>query len=330
MNDFHYSLSLPYFNTYEYGHTPSASSSSYFNIHNYAQEDILSYLNIHNYNDSANTSLSFYSNAYEQDFINTLQSPDPISSFRLSTNNELVESDVDVDTRPCKVDNAVYVDEKKNRRNRDSERIGCPWHINLAFSKTTENIQVNSIVGSHNHEMNHLVSEIALRYQKLTYEMLDKIKFWTIQEKMGLITQYNLLVASFLRKIINKKDQSNAIQRFKSQIKPNKNDAYKMLDNLYSKKEENLMWINTQRAEVTNKIIKNRLNRTSWLMDIVEKIQAIFNQQSKKAALTECKNEIPTKGIPTILDEYFPELDKILKEYLTPQILQNNRIKWPN
>ncbi|CAG8702849.1 4682_t:CDS:2, partial [Cetraspora pellucida] len=112
MNDFYYSSPLPYFNTYEYGHTPSASSSSYFNTHDYAQENISSYLNIHDHNDSANTSPSFYSNAYEQDFVNTLQSPDPISSSQLSTNNELVESDADVDTRPCKVDNGVYVDEK--------------------------------------------------------------------------------------------------------------------------------------------------------------------------------------------------------------------------
>ena len=38
--------------------------------------------------------------------------------------------------------------------------------------------------------------------------------------------------------------------------------------------------------------------------------------------LNECKNEIPTRGIPSIMEEYFPDLDKILREYLTPQILQ--------
>ena len=29
--------------------------------------------------------------------------------------------------------------------------------------------------------------------------------------------------------------------------------------------------------------------------------------------------------MPSIMDEYFPELDKILREYLTPQILQKQR-----
>jgi hypothetical protein len=41
--------------------------------------------------------------------------------------------------------------------------------------------------------------------------------------------------------------------------------------------------------------------------------------------LSECKNEIPTRGIPSIMDEYFPNLDKILQKYLTPQILQKQR-----
>jgi len=63
--------------------------------------------------------------------------------------------------------------------------------------------------------MNSLIAEIASRYQKLTDEMFEKIKIWTIQGKMSISTQYNLLVASFLNKVINKKDLSNAIQQFK-------------------------------------------------------------------------------------------------------------------
>jgi hypothetical protein len=51
----------------------------------------------------------------------------------------------------------------------------------------------------------------------------------------------------------------------------------------------------------------------------------MFDQQSKKAMLSECKNEIPTRGIPSIMGKYFSDLDKLLKEYLTPQILQKQR-----
>ncbi|RGB23185.1 hypothetical protein C1646_774889 [Rhizophagus diaphanus] len=61
-----------------------------------------------------------------------------------------------------------------------------------------------------------------------------------------------------------------------------------------------------------NKIIKDKLNRSSYLTDVVREIQKTFNQQSKKTILSECKNEILTKGIPFIMNEYFSELDKIL------------------
>lgn len=50
------------------------------------------------------------------------------------------------------------------------------------------------------------------------------------------------------------------------------------------------------------------------------KLYLINNQ--KKAILTECINEIPTRNLPSVMDEYFPELNIVLKEYLTPQILQ--------
>jgi len=61
------------------------------------------------------------------------------------------------------------------------------------------------------------------------------------------------------------------------------------------------------------------------LTEVVGEVQRMFDQQSKKAILSECKNEIPTRGIPSIMDEYFPDLDKLLQEYLMPQILQKQR-----
>jgi FAR1 DNA-binding domain len=93
----------------------------------------------------------------------------------------------------------------ENRRDRDSEMIGCPWHINIAFPKLASGVRINSIIGEHNHDMNPLITEIAPKFRKLTDEMLEKVKFWTIHGKMGISTQYNLLVASFPGKVINKK-----------------------------------------------------------------------------------------------------------------------------
>ncbi|CAG8765551.1 5898_t:CDS:1, partial [Cetraspora pellucida] len=56
--------------------------------------------------------------------------------------------------------------------------------------------------------------------------------------------------------------------------------------------------------------------------EVVDEIQKIFNDQSKKAIINEFKNEIPTREMPNITNKYFPELDKILQEYLISQILQ--------
>ncbi|CAG8548829.1 20382_t:CDS:2 [Dentiscutata erythropus] len=60
----------------------------------------------------------------------------------------------------------------------------------------TNSVRVNSIIGKHNYEINSYIDEVALRFCKLTDEILKKIKFWMIH----ITTQYNLLVASFLYK----------------------------------------------------------------------------------------------------------------------------------
>ncbi len=73
--------------------------------------------------------------------------------------------------------------------------------------------------------------------------MLEKVKFWTIEGRLNISIQYNLLVVSFLTKTISKKDLSNAIQQFKKKAKPIKNDVCQMLTELYSKKDNDPRWI---------------------------------------------------------------------------------------
>jgi hypothetical protein len=53
---------------------------------------------------------------------------------------------------------------EENRRNKDSEMIGCPWHINLSFPKSGNGIHINSIVGIHNHNMNPCIAKIAPKF----------------------------------------------------------------------------------------------------------------------------------------------------------------------
>ncbi|CAI2191140.1 11530_t:CDS:2, partial [Funneliformis geosporum] len=76
------------------------------------------------------------------------------------------------------------------------------------------------------------------------------------------------------------------------------------------------------KSEVSNKIIKDKLNQNSQLIDIIKEIQSTFDKQSEKSIISECKNEILTRGLPNIIEEYFSKLNKLLREYLTPQIFQ--------
>ena len=55
--------------------------------------------------------------------------------------------------------------------------IGCSWHINFSFPKSASGVRITSILGEHNYNINPLVTEIVLKFQKLTNEMLEKIKF---------------------------------------------------------------------------------------------------------------------------------------------------------
>ncbi|PKY35566.1 hypothetical protein RhiirB3_456529 [Rhizophagus irregularis] len=98
----------------------------------------------------------------------------------------------------------------------------------MAFSKTAKGVRINSIISEHNHSLNPLIIKTAPKFQRLTNEMLEKIKFWIIEGKMKMSNQYNLLVAFFSDKTINKKD-----------LMPDKNDACQMLTKLYLEKENN-------------------------------------------------------------------------------------------
>ncbi|CAG8699479.1 10223_t:CDS:2, partial [Cetraspora pellucida] len=125
-----------------------------------------------------------------------------------------------------------------NRRERDSGMVGCSWHVNLSFPKMALGVRINSIVDEHNHPMNLLIVETALRFRRLTDDMLEK------------------------------------------------------------------------------------LDRCSRLTDVVKEIQETFDKQSKRALVNEFKNEIATRGLPNVMEEYFPEMSRLLREYLTPQIFQ--------
>ncbi|CAG8744357.1 26993_t:CDS:2 [Dentiscutata erythropus] len=70
-------------------------------------------------------------------------------------------------------------------------------------------VRVNSIIRKYNHEMNPRIDEVAPRFRKLTDEMLEKIKFWTIHGKMAAAILEDETEATFvwvLQELINSCD----------------------------------------------------------------------------------------------------------------------------
>ncbi|CAG8742720.1 20781_t:CDS:2 [Dentiscutata erythropus] len=83
----------------------------------------------------------------------------------------------------CEPEKAVLAED---RRDRDSKMIDYPWYINLAFPKTEKDVHINSILGKYNHKMNMLVTETTPKYQKLIYEISEKVKFLDYSWKIRL------------------------------------------------------------------------------------------------------------------------------------------------
>ncbi|CAG8707780.1 9125_t:CDS:2, partial [Racocetra fulgida] len=86
------------------------------------------------------------------------------------------------------------------------------------------------------------------------------------------------------------------------------------------------MYDNDSEGEEQEKILvlntKMQFDISSRLADIVDKIQKILDNRSKKTILSEFKTEILTREMPNITDEYFLGLDKVLQEYLITKIFQ--------
>ncbi|CAG8622557.1 5945_t:CDS:10, partial [Cetraspora pellucida] len=218
----------------------------------------------------------------------------------------------------------------EDRRDRDSKMIDCSWHINLTFPKTVKEVCINSILDLPT-QYNLLVASFPGHIINRK-DLSNAIQQFKSQAKLSKNDASSAIIEDktestftwVLQKLKNSceiapivlySDADSALLSAKlkgtlhEQFRPFHTRFLEMRNTLCHKKFES-KWENlineypacksylmnsTQQAEVTNKIIKDKLNRTSQLTDVVREIQTIFDQQSKKAVLAEYKNEIPTK-----------------------------------
>ncbi|CAJ0861144.1 1310_t:CDS:1 [Entrophospora sp. SA101] len=116
-----------------------------------------------------------------------------------------------------------------------SQKIECPWHINLSFPKSSNVIKINSFVNAHNHSLNTMIGEMVPQFQKLTSSMLKDIKKYVVKGRKDSASIYPLLINDYPQNTINKRDLYNAVYNIRQQNNPGDFDASQMIKNLFEK-----------------------------------------------------------------------------------------------
>ncbi|CAG8844460.1 14575_t:CDS:2, partial [Gigaspora margarita] len=98
------------------------------------------------------------------------------------------------------------------------EKIDCPWVYNINKIKDKKTVKVTSFVNQYNYICNDNMVQYALKYRCFSSEVLDDIRFFTVDGQMGAKIQYYLLVAKYKDIYIYKKDLYNAIYHFKATL----------------------------------------------------------------------------------------------------------------
>ncbi|CAB5392572.1 unnamed protein product [Rhizophagus irregularis] len=83
----------------------------------------------------------------------------------------------------------------------------------------------------------------------------------------------------------------------------------------------------TSRVESYNNIIKHELSANSTLCNLADVLDAQFERENQWNHFFEYRTLSTCMGITTISQDLFPEVDKIMSKYLTPQILSAERVE---
>jgi hypothetical protein len=83
----------------------------------------------------------------------------------------------------------------------------------------------------------------------------------------------------------------------------------------------------TSRVESHNNIIKRELSANSTLCGLADALDARFEHEAQWNRFFEYRTLSTCVGITMVSQDLFPEVDKIMTEYLTPQILSAERME---
>src|SRR4051794_3747122 len=159
------------------------------------------------------------------------------------------------------------------QRNTHSQRTLCPWRLNVACSKTSGIVRINSFSNVHNHSLTPMIQEIAPRFRKLTKEMLADIEKYVVQGRMDSMSIYPILKHDYPNQLIYKRDLYNAVYQFRQKHNPGDGDASQMLQLLMNWKDSEPLWIiKTQLDPVSRRLIS-----LLWISPIQRELYSKYN-----------------------------------------------------
>ncbi|RHZ83105.1 hypothetical protein Glove_99g260 [Diversispora epigaea] len=129
----------------------------------------------------------------------------------------------------------------ENQRNSKSKRTGCPWHVNINFSKKATVISVTSLNINHNHPLDPMTNTYATKNRTLPEAVEREICFYTAEGNLNATIQCRLLSAKFPNITIYPRDLQNLMQKYKVADRQ-ENDASNLLRQLLTKKTEEPGW----------------------------------------------------------------------------------------
>ncbi|CAG8771481.1 8897_t:CDS:2, partial [Dentiscutata erythropus] len=234
-----------------------------------------------------------------------------------------------------------------DHRERKSKKVGCPWQLNARYRKN---------------------DEFAPSLRSFSQEVLDDIKFLTQECGLGANAQRRYISKKFPEQPLYDHDLYNAICKYKNQLGyKRENDAAEMFKYRNNRSEAELIhrweellvkypasesylkqlwksrysWAkiyvcttfcagmqSTQRVEGINRHIKTEVNAKTSLLNLGKAIQIRLECESQYQRLSEYKNSLPIKGLPSFQSVFFEPIQDIIKKYLTlkSSSVQNEQI----
>ncbi|CAG8542881.1 5408_t:CDS:2, partial [Racocetra persica] len=236
------------------------------------------------------------------------------------------------------------------QREKESKKVGCEWQLNAGYRKNLGAIVINKFVENHNHPLAPHRKEFAPRLRSLSQEVFDAIKFLTQECNLGAKAQRRYISKKFPDQPLYDRDLYNAIRRYTKQMgNQRENDAADMVKWLMEQQEREPGWAiyiefegakiyvfttfcagmqSTQRVESLNGIIKGEVGAKMTLLNLGKSIQTKLEREAQHQRLSEYKNALPTRGLPTISSVFFKTIQNDIKKFLTLEsaLVQNIQV----